>query len=78
MIRAMLLSIALVGCATNPTPVTLPPVHLPLPALPVLPVVPEGDIMCLPDSAYNALVERDSKLRAHVQELRTIIREATK
>ncbi len=73
-LRVSLLAAAISGCATAPTTVTLPPVELPLPAPPVLPVIPEGDLMCLPDSAYGRLVERDAKLRAYAKELEAIIR----
>lgn len=75
-LAAITLLLAGSGCAHDP--VIAPPVPLPLPARPDLPTLPPGALECVGQSDYEALVERDAKLKAYAQQLEAIIRSTHK
>lgn len=67
---AIILS-SLAGCQSCPT---VEPVQLPQVPTPVLPKIEAGDLECLQQTAYEALVERDARLKAALGECQAILR----
>ena len=63
----ILLALAISGCATTATP------KLPLPDRPVLPSIPQAEMMCLSDDAWRKLVEGRKLLLNHIDTLENII-----
>ena len=57
------------ACATT-VPVTP---KLPLPDKPSLPAIPASELMCISDSAYRTLVEREKLWINYTETLRNII-----
>jgi hypothetical protein len=58
------------GCASRIEYVSQP---LPLPVRPILPPVTANDLECVSDTAYDALVNRETLLRHYAEDLETII-----
>ena len=69
---AVLLLIALGGCAKPPVEYRPVPLHL-IPIRPQLPTVRADELRCLSDDAYLRLVERDRMLRQNNEELRALL-----
>lgn len=69
---AVLLLIAIGGCAKPPVEYRPVPLHL-IPIRPQLPTVRADELRCLSDDAYLRLVERDRMLRQHNEELRALL-----
>lgn len=65
------LILLLVGCATTETIFVQEP--LPLPERPILPTVDSEELVCLSDTVYSNLAERDAALRGHIGRLEGII-----
>lgn len=79
MFRKLLTALVLVtgailssGCTTTETVYVSN--FLPLPDRPPLPSIPSGELQCLTDDAYAALVERDVIQGEHIKRLEAIIR----
>lgn len=64
-----LLALLLIGCATAPPR----PVRLPLPARPVVPAVSRAELLCLSDSTYTKIVNRDRGYKGWGLQLEAII-----
>jgi len=71
-LAAVLLLIAIGGCAKPPVEYRPVPLHL-IPIRPQLPTVRADELRCLSDDAYLRLVERDRMLRQHNEELRALL-----
>lgn len=71
-LAAVLLLIALGGCAKPPVEYRPVPLHL-IPIRPQLPTVRADELRCLSDDAYLRLVERDRMLRQNNEELRALL-----
>ena len=71
-LAAVLLLIAIVGCAKPPVEYRPVPLHL-IPDRPQLPTVRADELRCLSDDAYLRLVERDRMLRQNNDELRALL-----
>ena len=71
-LAAVLLLIALGGCAKPPVEYRPVPLHL-IPIRPQLPTVRADELRCLSDDAYSRLVERDRLLRQNNEELRALM-----
>lgn len=71
-LAAVLLLIAIVGCAKPPVEYRPVPLHL-IPGWPQLPTVRADELRCLSDDAYLRLVERDRMLRQNNDELRALL-----
>lgn len=71
-LAAVLLLIAIGGCARPPVEYRPVPFHL-IPVRPELPTVRADELRCLPDDAYLRLVERDRMLRQNNEELRALL-----
>ena len=71
-LAAVLLLIAIVGCAKPPVEYRPVPLHL-IPIRPQLPTVRADELRCLSDDAYSRLVERDRLLRQNNEELRALM-----
>lgn len=71
-LAAVLLLIALGGCAKPPVEYRPVPLHL-IPIRPQLPTVRADELRCLSDDAYSRLVERDRLLRQNNEELRALL-----
>ena len=71
-LAAVMLLIAIVGCAKPPVEYRPVPLHL-IPVRPQLPTVQANELRCLSDDAYSRLVERDRLLRQNNEELRALM-----
>lgn len=71
-LAAVLLLIAIVGCAKPPVEYRPVPLHL-IPERPQLPAIKADELRCLSDDAYLRLVERDRMLHKDSDELRALL-----